>query len=136
MVMRTCLLGAAAILVSAASPTRTVSWYMWHPEELRNTMARCDNDPGHARTDPDCINASSAKQKNEAYEVMRFTGRAAGGGAPGWANQEKAQYWDNDMAGREGVLGQCAHPIQGYENPTPAECQAAAESARNHPMPE
>jgi hypothetical protein len=46
---------------AAATPQdRTISWYMAHETERKARIAVCDNDPGHLKDDPDCINAKKA----------------------------------------------------------------------------
>ena len=39
---------------------RTITWYMAHTDERKARITECDNDPGHLKDDPDCINAKRA----------------------------------------------------------------------------
>ncbi len=39
---------------------RTITWYMAHNDERKTMIAHCDDDPGHLKDDPDCINAKKA----------------------------------------------------------------------------
>jgi len=39
---------------------RTVSWFKAHEPEMMQKRAACDDNPGIARTDPECANADNA----------------------------------------------------------------------------
>ena len=41
-------------------PVRTVSWFKAHQAEMMHKRAACDDNPGNARTDPECANADNA----------------------------------------------------------------------------
>jgi hypothetical protein len=42
-------------------PVHTVSWFRAHLAEAKKKNAECDNNPGGARTDPECINADQVR---------------------------------------------------------------------------
>lgn len=42
-------------------PARTVSWFKAHPAEARQKNAECDDNPGAAMHDAECINADQAR---------------------------------------------------------------------------
>ncbi|MBM7073747.1 EexN family lipoprotein [Shewanella sp. 202IG2-18] len=55
--------------VPATKSTPTVDWYLTHNAELDNTLARCSNNPGEYRNQPDCINALQAANQRSAGEL-------------------------------------------------------------------
>lgn len=46
--------------VLTVAPVRTVAWFTAHPVEMRAKIAACNNNPGEAKRDPECENASDA----------------------------------------------------------------------------
>jgi hypothetical protein len=61
---RAALLYAAAFLGAWTVPPqseRTAMWYVGHPSALKAVLMACRNDPGHAKTNPDCENATQAE---------------------------------------------------------------------------
>jgi hypothetical protein len=46
---------------SVPRPVRTVSWFKAHPAEARRKNAECDDNPGVAMHDAECINADQAR---------------------------------------------------------------------------
>lgn len=57
---------AIAIALSAchsAEPTRSVEWFIEHRQELKETLAACNANPGELAVTPNCINAKEARGK-------------------------------------------------------------------------
>jgi hypothetical protein len=46
---------------AAPHPVRTVSWFKAHKTEARQKNAECDDNPGAAMRDAECINADQAR---------------------------------------------------------------------------
>lgn len=64
-----------------AHPTRTVTWFMAHEQEMAVKQAACDDNPGGTAGDPECPNAETASQKlsmERAIEAGNRQLRAAG----------------------------------------------------------
>jgi len=57
----------ATLILTAASAaqadTKTVSWYVAHPDARAKVYALCQDNPGQARHEPNCLNAFAAIQK-------------------------------------------------------------------------
>lgn len=53
-----------------ATPERTVSWFLDHPDALANAWDHCRNDPGGVGKTGDCINASEARRRQTAREIQ------------------------------------------------------------------
>jgi hypothetical protein len=53
---------SAPVTATAITPhsVRTVSWFKAHQAEMMQKRAACDDNPGSARTDPECANADNA----------------------------------------------------------------------------
>ena len=71
-------LGLIALAVALAAchstePTRSVEWFIEHPEDLKAAIARCNGNPGELAATPNCINAKRAQGKItwEAKGVIR-----------------------------------------------------------------
>lgn len=47
----------------APAEARTVSWYVAHPSEANAKVSVCNDDPGNAQSDPECLNAATATEK-------------------------------------------------------------------------
>ena len=62
LVLSTALLGLS-ILPAMAAATHGVSWYISHPQELHETIATCQDDPGDLASTPDCVNAMDAQRE-------------------------------------------------------------------------
>ena len=58
-------LGANQTFAVPAPSVRTVSWYQAHPDQIKATLAACDNSPATAMHDPECYNAASAKEHSD-----------------------------------------------------------------------
>lgn len=48
-----------------------VEWYKTHPEERKMMLARCNDNPGELRNDPNCINAKRAALTLSGGSVRR-----------------------------------------------------------------
>jgi hypothetical protein len=57
---RLILVGLALMPLQAYAAANTVDWYVAHDDERKAEVAKCDNDPGDLKDDPDCINAKQA----------------------------------------------------------------------------
>lgn len=58
-----------------ADEGHTASWYANHPHEMRAMIAACNDDPGHARHNPNCANASQGESiLDEQREMAAFEG--------------------------------------------------------------
>ncbi|WP_338835196.1 EexN family lipoprotein [Bradyrhizobium septentrionale] len=44
-------------------PTKTVSWFFDHRDELQATLKACRDNPGERGNTADCINANEARKK-------------------------------------------------------------------------
>lgn len=49
-------------------PKRTISYYETHKKERKTKVAKCNDDPGRARDDPNCINAIRVEGLNKIAE--------------------------------------------------------------------
>jgi hypothetical protein len=57
------IIGILAVCPLAAhAETKTVSWYMSHPDVRARVNKLCMNNPGEARRNADCINAEVASE--------------------------------------------------------------------------
>jgi hypothetical protein len=57
------IIGTMAIFPLAANAeTKTVSWYLSHPDVRAKVNKLCMNNPGEARKNADCINAEEASE--------------------------------------------------------------------------
>jgi len=72
---------AALILAAPAAhaETKTVSWFLAHPEARAKVYALCQDNPGEAKHTPNCINAVEAMSRVSAQEVEKQL-KAAGAG--------------------------------------------------------
>ena len=59
-----------SMVVAAASPVRTVSWYRQHQSDLKQKLAACNDNPGAAITDAECQNAAEAKSQIDMDEFQ------------------------------------------------------------------
>jgi hypothetical protein len=57
--------GAGQSFVVPSPSGHTVAWYQAHPDQIKEKLAACNNNPGTARQDPECSNAESAKDNND-----------------------------------------------------------------------
>lgn len=57
----------------STEPTRSVEWFIEHPEELKDAITKCNGNPGELAATPNCINAKRAQGKItwEAKGVIR-----------------------------------------------------------------
>jgi hypothetical protein len=70
---------------SAAAPSlsvRTVAWYQAHPDQIKEKLAACSNDPGTAMHDPECNNAETAKHNNDIDHFIQSAPKDAQPVAP------------------------------------------------------
>ncbi|MDR2696167.1 MAG: EexN family lipoprotein [Deltaproteobacteria bacterium] len=52
---------ASCVFAGCKEPEpKTVSWWMEHPVERKAMVAKCRDNPGQGRHNPDCINAERA----------------------------------------------------------------------------
>ncbi len=142
----TAKVGVALLVVSGmflctfaqAAEVHTVSWLIWHKKEARTTAVRCNDNPGMAMSDPECINVFTAERKVGALASMRvfesnLRKTQDGRDMMGKNNTWEATFWNHDPVARAGVIGECDHPGQGYDDPGPEECAAARQSAQQAP---
>jgi len=47
----------------STEPTRSVEWFVEHRQELKNTLAECNGNPGELAATTNCINAKKAQGK-------------------------------------------------------------------------
>jgi hypothetical protein len=47
-------------IVGCKEETKTVKWYIDHPEERKKQLEICNNNPGELKNDPTCINVWQA----------------------------------------------------------------------------
>jgi hypothetical protein len=59
------LIAAAAAF---AASDHTAMWFVGHPDEMKAMILACRNDPGRAKTTPDCENAFQAEVIQSASE--------------------------------------------------------------------
>ena len=59
------LIAAASILSAChpTEPTHSVEWFVEHRQELKDTVAKCNSNPGELAATPNCINASRASSE-------------------------------------------------------------------------
>jgi hypothetical protein len=66
--------GLAILGVLATCPmahaTKTVSWFLAHPDVRDRVHRLCMNDPGEAKRIPDCLNAATAVEQSAMGGVM------------------------------------------------------------------
>ena len=55
--------GAVAPVAMLPPLVRTVDWYVAHPNDASAKVAACNNDPGNASSDAECLNAFTATEK-------------------------------------------------------------------------
>lgn len=53
---------AATAVVMISRTVHTVSWFQGHQIEMTQKLSACNNNPGGQMSDPECQNASDAKQ--------------------------------------------------------------------------
>jgi hypothetical protein len=69
--------GLSILGILAASPlahadtTKTVSWFLSHPDEQDQAHKLCMNNPGEAQRVPDCLNAATAVEQSGLAGMMR-----------------------------------------------------------------
>ena len=61
----TIILGAVSLLAGCkeeakTNQVQTIDWYKSHEKERKELIAKCNNNPGELRDDPNCINARIA----------------------------------------------------------------------------
>jgi len=44
-------------------PVQTVEWFKTHETERKETLKKCEDNPGELQATPNCINANEARQK-------------------------------------------------------------------------
>ena len=59
------LIAMAGILSACHStePTHSVEWFVEHRQELKDTVAKCNSNPGELAATPNCVNAKRAQGK-------------------------------------------------------------------------
>jgi len=63
----------ATAIVAIPRTVRTVSWFEAHQLEMTQKLSACNDNPGGGLLDPECQNASDAK---EHLDVQRFLASA------------------------------------------------------------
>ena len=53
----------------AATPEKTVSWFMSNREEMKRALKACKDNPGALAGTPDCVNAGAARDKLIVQEM-------------------------------------------------------------------
>jgi hypothetical protein len=73
--MRSGSLAILGILVASSqvahAESKTVSWFLAHPDARDRVHKLCMNNPGEARHVPDCLNAATAVEQADMNGVMR-----------------------------------------------------------------
>jgi hypothetical protein len=64
------ILGILEVCPLAHAETKTVSWFLAHPDVRAKVLQLCRNNPGDARHNSDCINAADASQIAAADRMM------------------------------------------------------------------
>ena len=56
--------------VSNLGPARDVRYYLENPDARKETIAKCNNNPGELENTPDCVNAYDASEEamNESID--------------------------------------------------------------------
>jgi hypothetical protein len=70
--MRSCSLAILGILATcplAHAETKTVSWFLAHPDERNRVHKLCMNNPGEAQHVPDCLNAATAIEQSGLNDI-------------------------------------------------------------------
>jgi hypothetical protein len=65
-----------------ARPVRSTSWFQAHQSEMMQKIATCNDNPGGARTDPECVNADEVKRKIDYDAYIAEQRRLLGQGPP------------------------------------------------------
>ena len=101
--MRTFLFTAAIAVCTAAHASETATFYAEHPDMRRKVLALCQDDPGHAWHNADCMNALQGDIKAEAASHP-----------PGWAVSpfdmtppSDPKYWHDRPWMRQNVVAFC-----------------------------
>jgi hypothetical protein len=61
---------AGTAIVTIPRTVRTVSWFEAHQLEMTQKLKICNNDPGGGTHDPECLNASDAKQHVDIQQFL------------------------------------------------------------------
>jgi hypothetical protein len=71
---------ATLILTASAAhaETKTVSWFLAHPEARAKVYALCQDNPGEAQHTPNCFNALEASQQASNKELEKQLDAARG----------------------------------------------------------
>ena len=116
--MRSIIAAAVFLLPAAASAgaARSISWFMAHPTEMRQTIAACQDSSELANT-ATCINAEAA--------AAGLRARATAGPRDLVAMLSDPRYWSANPIARDGELVNCRNGT----SMLPQFCRAAAQSA-------
>ena len=61
-------------LIGCAEEVKTVQWYKEHPEEMKQYIDKCKDNPGELAATPNCINAKKASASLERAEARKRGG--------------------------------------------------------------
>jgi hypothetical protein len=64
---------------AAHAETKTVSWYVAHPDARAKVYALCQDNPGQAKRVANCLNAAEAIKETSLHEVERQLDAAGAG---------------------------------------------------------
>jgi hypothetical protein len=75
------IITAALFLATSAAyaDTKTVSWYVAHPEARAKVYALCQDNPGQAKHVANCLNAAEAIKEASLQDVTKQINTATGG---------------------------------------------------------
>lgn len=59
---------------AAPPPAQTVSYFLAHPDVLKVTVAKCDDDPGGIGKTANCVNADTANEKQALANSLQEVG--------------------------------------------------------------
>lgn len=98
------MLPAAA---SVAGTVRSASWFADHPAERRMVLAYCNDDPGEARSMPNCENALKGDFLVAEADARRRTGMNVSPTNPAYwtrpENAEQLRFWSLQCARASGA---------------------------------
>jgi hypothetical protein len=64
------MLGILVACPRAHAETKTVSWFLSHPDARARVHQLCMNNPGEAEREPDCLNAATAIEQSAMGGVI------------------------------------------------------------------
>jgi hypothetical protein len=94
MVALTAGLAGSPVLACDDHQARTVSYFKEHQDEMKAVLAKCEDNPGGARHDDECINAHVAREKVSYDEYLKSAKPAkvwTGSDFRDWADKQKAK---------------------------------------------